>query len=100
MDMLLQIPRKAVSGAVQCKCTPRDAQPVVQVYFPNGTWSMTDLHDVLIPSREVDLKLDGFSGGMAVALQSDDNSGFEGNDVLMYCGGTNEYDDILTNNCT
>ena len=55
MDMLLQIPRKAVSGAVQCKCTPRDAQPVVQVYFPNGMWLMTDLYDIPILSREVDL---------------------------------------------
>ena len=99
MDLLQQIPRKAVSGAVQCKFTPRDAQPVVQVYFPNGTWSMTDLHDESILSGEVDLQLDAFSSGMAVALQSDDYF-FEGNDVLMYCGGINEYDDILTNNCT
>ena len=60
---------------------------------------MTDLHDNSFVTGEVDLKLDAFSGGMAVALQNDDYF-FQSNEVMMYCGGTNEYDDILTNNCT
>ena len=88
---LLKVHHQDVSGTAKLRCTSDDAQSVVQVYTPAGTWSVVDLFD----GDSEEPLVDGYAGGLPVAMQ------FGNNTAMLLCGGVDAVDGSrYTNTCT